>query len=1083
MIAGRLTVITESDDVWVVSMKRLAAILSAAAVVLGLSVTPAAAAPDPATPTPPPVADSPAGPSVFVGDLTPAQLDAVVASGVDRTEVITDPGAAGKVRVQVILGSTAARNLVAAGVPLAVKEPTAQQRSTQRSAAGYEVFRSYSEPGGIRDEYIAAAKDHPDLVKLVVIGKTVQGQDIVSLKVTKNARKSRDGSRPAVLYSSAQHAREWITPEMNRRLLHYYLDHYKNDRRIHKIVDTTELWFVPVANPDGYDFTFTDGNRLWRKNLRDNNGDGVITDGDGVDANRNYPTKWGYDNEGSSPEPASETYRGPSPASEPETQALDGLMKRIKFEFLVNYHSAAELLLYGVGWQVATPTPDDLLYEAMAGDDQHPAIAGYDPDISAELYTTNGETTEHAQNAYGTLGFTPEMATCQTASEADPDDAFESEDCDSVFNFPDSEELVQAEFEKNVPFALAVAESAKDPSNPISVVGRTVPDFQVDSFDVSYGDPQTVAVTARRDIKGLTLHYRIGGGRVQTAVVREWRGGERYGETNDRYYAEFRGTVRGATPGQSVEVWFTGKKKLRAPSVGAAADRNGGKKVESSHFTYRLQQDGGSVLVLANEDYEGYNPGEPTGATAPKYAQQYVDALAASRVSSAVWDVTKQGVPHDLGVLSHFRAVVWYLGDNRLTQDAEDVETDTYLFGPLEDLSVAERQQYLTMSVRDYLNGGGKLALTGETTGYYGQLGSSLGGIYYGLNGAPDQDCVVTGDFFSDCLLLADDFTQYYLGAHSRTERSGPTTVSGTDRPFNGLTATLSGTPTNPIDEAGNFVATSDVLPIDQFPQFRSWRSSDFSGGPPPINEPLEGQWFVRGDHADDSYMRLARTIDLTATTAGQTPTLNAALGFDVEQGYDHVIVEAHTVGQDDWTTLPDLDGGTSTAVPSECEVGFLLEEHPFLLHYLTPGDPCTATGTSGAWNSFTGSSDGWQQVGFDLSAFAGRQVEVSISYVTDSASGGTGVFVDQAGLTIGGSASEPEGFETSLGDWAIPGSPEPDNPNDVDFRRGQSESNASASITTPDSVMLGYGIEQIGTAQERSAVLRSIVRYLGVRR
>ena len=55
----------------------------------------------------------------------------------------------------------------------------------------------------------------------------------------------------------------------------------------HGLVNTTELWFVPVANPDGYDFTFTDGQRLWRKNLRDNNGDGEITVGDGVDLNRN----------------------------------------------------------------------------------------------------------------------------------------------------------------------------------------------------------------------------------------------------------------------------------------------------------------------------------------------------------------------------------------------------------------------------------------------------------------------------------------------------------------------------------------------------------------------------------------------------------------------------------------------------------------------------------------------------------------------------------------------------------------------------------------------------------------------------
>ena len=69
----------------------------------------------------------------------------------------------------------------------------------------------------------------------------------------------------------------------------------------------------------------------------------------------------------------------PAPNSEPESQALDAFIGRVGFEFFVNYHSAAELLLYGTGWQVSTPTPDDVIYEAMAGDDANPAIPGYDP--------------------------------------------------------------------------------------------------------------------------------------------------------------------------------------------------------------------------------------------------------------------------------------------------------------------------------------------------------------------------------------------------------------------------------------------------------------------------------------------------------------------------------------------------------------------------------------------------------------------------------------------------------------------------------------------------------------------------------
>ena len=73
---------------------------------------------------------------------------------------------------------------------------------------------------------------------------------------------------------------------------------------------------------------------------------------------------------------------------------------------------------------------------------------------------------------------------------------------------------MQAEFEKNIPFALAVARSAKDPDDPVSVVGRTAPDFAVDSFAVSYGDPQPVAVTARRDLRNLAMNYSINGGRT-----------------------------------------------------------------------------------------------------------------------------------------------------------------------------------------------------------------------------------------------------------------------------------------------------------------------------------------------------------------------------------------------------------------------------------------------------------------------------------------------------------------------------------------------------------------------------------------
>lgn len=1048
-------------------MRRVCAVLlSVPVLVAGLALGPTAEAA--------PGSGRGAGPTVWVGDLTPAQVALVREAGADSEDLSTTRSAtSGRSRVEVILSQDSADKLAAQGVALSEKTVEGQPVSARlaaQAASGFTVFRSYSEPGGIRDELVETARANPRIAKLVTIGRSVTGQPILAVKVTKDARSVPDGKRPAVLYAATQHAREWITPEMNRRLLHHVIDGYATDRSIRALVDSTELWFLPVANPDGYDFTFTPGNRLWRKNLRDNDGDGSITAGDGVDPNRNFPTKWGYDNEGSSPSPASETYRGAAPASEPETRALDALMRRVGFEFLINYHSAAELILYGVGWQVATPTPDDLLHVTMAGDDANPAVPGYDPDISAELYTTNGETDEHAHTVYDTIAFTPEMSTCETASAVDPTDAFDPADCESVFNFPDSEALVQAEFEKNIPFAMATARSAADPANPVSAVGRTAPNFEVDAFTTSYGSPQTVAVTAKRELRKLTLHWSVNGGRERTAAVAEWKGGERYGADGDTYYAEYRGVVRGTKPGDSVKVWFT-------------ADGRRGRPVTSESFTYtQAAVAKGDVLVLADEDYDGINPTYPAGTTLPKYAQQYVDALKAQGLTAALWDISAQGVPHDLGVLGHFKAVVWYYGDNRLTQDAEDRITATPI-GNAPDSAVAEREQFTTMAVRDFLNAGGKLVVTGETAGYTGLLdsifGGALGGIYYGLDGAPDQDCVVSADFFSDCLILSNDFYQYYLGAFSRPVTSDPTGFSGVGA-LAGTSATFGGQAVvdNPLDEPGLFIPTSVSLPTAQFPQFGGAVAGSYtSGGAPSAFAPVEGDWYAAAPHVDDGYQRLTRTVDLTAATTG---ALAFKLSFDTEPGFDNVIVEAHTVGADDWTTLPEVNGATDTGVPDACEEGFLLDEHPFLEHYLTRADAttptCTPTGTTGSWNRLTGSSGGWQDVEFDLSAYAGSQVEVSVSYVTDPASGGVGVFVDDTRVTVDGTVTA-EGFETSLGAWTVPGAP-PGSPGNVsDVRRSQVL--VGSAISTKDSVLLGFGLEQIADPAERAALLGTAVKGL----
>ncbi|MFD8955103.1 M14 family zinc carboxypeptidase [Streptomyces xanthophaeus] len=984
---------------------RARSILAASALVFGttLAALPAAAQPQPASagPTGAPGADEV---RVYEADITKEQVPLVLAAGQDAHELSERAPETGTARVELFLTGAQAGDLAAQGIALAERKVPANA-AARSGAVGDGVFRPYSGKGGLQEEILRTAGSHPALTKVVSIGKTVQGKDILALKVSKNAKKTADGDKPSVLYMSNQHAREWITPEMTRRLMHHTLDNYGKDRRVTELVDSTELWFLLSANPDGYDYTHApDGRRLWRKNLRDNDADGKTTSADGVDLNRNFAYKWAYDNEGSSPNSASDTYRGPKAQSEPETVALDRFQKRIGFEYAINYHSAAELLLYGVGWQVATPTPDDIAYKTLTGTPENPAVPGYYPQVSSELYTTNGEADGHASNVNGIMMFTPEMTTCQTASESVPDDRWKPEDCASGFHFPDDESLIQAEFAKNVPFALSVGESAARPDRPVSSVGLSAPDFTLDPFTTSYaarGEDQEVAVTARKSLRDKELNYRINGGRTHDEDLKAWKGGDVYGGEDNNWFDEYRAEVDGARPGDRVEVWFTGR------------DRSG-KQVSSEHFTYTVaERPRADVLVIAEE-----------GAPA-QHAQTYVDALRANGRSAAVWDVAARGVPHHLGTLSHFRTAVHYTGGRTPGGDTQ-------------------------LAVRDFLNEGGKLIEAGELAGGNAQVGRAV----------------------------TNDFSQYWLGAYGRTSGSGATGFTGAGT-LAGARGGLGDAAGNPLNAPGSYTVTSETLAPELFPQFKSAQAGSYAGVVNPY-APYAGSQMASALHQDDDWKRLTRTIDLTGVTAADRPQLKTALSWNTEEGYDHAVLEARTAGGDDWTTLPEASGLTSSAVPEECAAGFFLNGHPFLGRYLTLGaGGCTAQGTSGTWNSFTGSSGGWKQVSFDLSAYAGKTVEVSLSSITDPGSGGRGVFADEARLSVGGTDQAAEGFESGLGAWTAQGAPagSPEVPGD--WSRSGELFKSYASVTTRDTVLLGFGLEHLPAAGDRALLVGKALKSL----
>jgi hypothetical protein len=152
--------------------------------------------------------------------------------------------------------------------------------------------------------------------------------------------------------------------------------------------------------------------------------------------------------------------------------------------------------------------------------------------------------------------------------------------------------------------------------------------------------------------------------------------------------------VSGFGDGEPVEVWFEG----------------GGHTSES--FTFEaVTTIPNEVLILAAEDYSG--PANfPTYASsgAPNYLEYYTDALDDRDTSYDIYDVDAMGrvAPDQLGVLSHYDAVIWYTGNDYLTREPGQV--------PGTGASTLANSEIL--EVRSYLNEGGKLLYTGRHAGW-----------------------------------------------------------------------------------------------------------------------------------------------------------------------------------------------------------------------------------------------------------------------------------------------------------------------------------------------------------------------------
>ncbi|MCK5784711.1 MAG: immune inhibitor A, partial [Desulfobacterales bacterium] len=214
---------------------------------------------------------------------------------------------------------------------------------------------------------------------------------------------------PEVLYTGVHHAREPMSVQQMIFYMWYLLENYDSDDEVKRIVDNTEMYFVPVINPDGYEYnhqTNPNGGGMWRKNRRDS-GSGNF----GVDPNRNYGFMWGYDNSGSSPDPGDATYRGPSAFSEPEIQNIRDFCETNEFKIALNYHSYSNLLLYTWGWTEDPCDDEDLLHDysvIMTKENNYTYGPG-----STTIYPTNGGSDDWMYGEQTTkdviMSFTPEV--------------------------------------------------------------------------------------------------------------------------------------------------------------------------------------------------------------------------------------------------------------------------------------------------------------------------------------------------------------------------------------------------------------------------------------------------------------------------------------------------------------------------------------------------------------------------------------------------------------------------------------------------------------------------------------------------
>lgn len=298
------------------------------------------------------------------------------------------------------------------------------------------------------------------------VGYTWQGRALWVFKISDNVDVDED--EPEVFFNALTHAREPQGMQWQMNYVMWLCQNYGDDPEATSLVNDHELFFMPVVNPDGYEYnrtTYPSGGGMFRKNKNPNGA---------VDLNRNFGYMWGYDDIGSSPEPSEETFRGDSAFSEPETRTIRDYTISRHFSFIFNAHTYGDYFLYPYCY-ADIYTADEPLFLllgdtalALLGGDY---IAGTPWEI---LYNTNGDAMDWA---YGDTISKP-LNLCATIESGSQTDGF--------WPAPSRIPQINAQLLPVAKYITRLSENPRAIAAPVAPVMVDLDTVRTDSFTVSW---------------------------------------------------------------------------------------------------------------------------------------------------------------------------------------------------------------------------------------------------------------------------------------------------------------------------------------------------------------------------------------------------------------------------------------------------------------------------------------------------------------------------------------------------------------------------------------------------------------------